>query len=83
MIQSRTELRRTIQRAEMIASRVDYPSHKLTIGERREIAGVLRDLADVARRAFDPLARHDWGAEPREPRDTDDVPGLFPPGDAA
>ena len=77
MIESKTELRTAISAAEMIASRLEYPAHRLTIGERRAIAATLRDLADIARRAFDPEARHDWGVIPREPRASDDVPGLF------
>ncbi|WP_353268336.1 hypothetical protein [Gemmatimonas sp.] len=77
MIQSKTELRAAIQAAEMIAARLDYPAHRLTIGERRVIAQTLRDLADVARRAFDPYARNDWAAEPKEPTEADDAPGLF------
>jgi hypothetical protein len=81
MIESKSDLRAAISAAEMIASRLDYPSHKLTMGERRAIAVTLRDLADIARRAFDPEARHDWGVIPREPRASDDVPGLF--GDVA
>jgi hypothetical protein len=81
MIASRTALRAAIQTAEMIASRLDMPGHKLTVGERRVIAALLRDLADIGRRAFDPDARHDWGILPRPPRADDDVPGLF--GDAA
>ena len=78
MIQSKTELRAAIATAEAIASRVDMPNHKLTIGERRVVAQTLRDLADIGRRAFDPDARSDWGVIPRQPRDEDDTPGLFP-----
>lgn len=81
MIESKSELRAAIGAAEQIASRLDYPAHKLSMGERRAIAATLRDLADIARRAFDPEARHDWGVIPREPRPADDVPGLF--GEAA
>lgn len=77
MIQSKAELRAAIQTAEMIAGRIEMPGHKGTLGERRVIAQTLRDLADVARRAFDPHARHDWAAIPREPEDSDDVPELF------
>lgn len=81
MIQSKTELRTAIQAAEMVAARLDMPGHKLTMGERRVIAALLRDLADIGRRAFDPDARHDWGIIPRPTRETDDAPGLF--GEAA
>ena len=76
-IASKTELRAAIGAAEMIAARLDMPNHRLTIGERRVIAATLRDLADVARRAFDPYARHDWAVTPRETREADDAPGLF------
>lgn len=81
MIQSKTELRVAIHAAEQIAGRLEFPAHKLTMGERRVIAATLRDLADIGRRAFDPDARHDWGILPRPVRETDDVPGLF--GEAA
>ena len=77
MIQSKTELRIAIQTAETIASRVDLPAHKLTMGERRVIAQTLRDLAEIGRRAFCPEARTDWAIVPREPRDHDNTPGLF------
>jgi len=77
MIGSRSELRAAIQAAEMIAGRLEYPAHRISMGERRVIAAILRDLADIGRRAFDPDARHDWGVIPREPRGDDDVPGLF------
>lgn len=78
MIQSKTELRVAIQAAEQIASRLEYPAHKLSMGERRVIAATLRDLADIGRRAFCPDARTDWSIVPREPREHDDTPGLFP-----
>ena len=77
MIQSKTELRAAIRAAEMIAARLEFPAHKVSMGERRVIAATLRDLADVARRAFDPYARHDWAVTPRETREADDAPGLF------
>lgn len=77
MIQSKTELRVAIQTAETIAGRVEMPGHRLTIGERRVLAQLLRDLADIGRRAFDPDARHDWAVIPRTPREADEVPGLF------
>lgn len=77
MIQSKSELRAAISAARMIAGRLEMPNHKLTIGERRAIAGTLRDLADIGARAFDPDARHDWGIIPREPKADDDAPGLF------
>lgn len=77
MIQSKTELRTAIQAAEMVASRLDLPAHRLTLGERRVIAALLRDLADIGRRAFCPDARTDWSIVPRDPRPQDDTPGLF------
>ena len=71
------ELRTAIQQAEMCASRLTMRGHHLTIGERAVIAGLLKDLAGVARRAFDPAARIDMAAEPREPREDDTAPMLF------
>lgn len=78
MIQSKADLRECISRAEQIASRLEYPAHKVSLGERRVIAALLRDLADIGRRAFCPDARTDWAIVPREPREQDDTPGLFP-----
>ena len=82
MIQDPQHLRRAIQDAEAIAARVAFRGHHLSRGERELIATLLRDLAEVARRAFDPHARNDWTARPREPEDGDDVPGLFADGAA-
>ncbi len=71
------ELRTAIQAAEMVASRLTMRGHHLTIGERTVIARLLQDLAGVARRAFDPAARIDMAAEPREPREDEPLPTLF------
>jgi hypothetical protein len=71
------ELRAAITQAEMCASRLTMRGHHLTIGERAVIAHLLKDLAGVARRAFDPAARIDMAAEPREPREDDTAPMLF------
>ena len=71
------ELRTAITAAEMVASRLTMRGHHLTIGERTVIARLLQDLAGVARRAFDPAARIDMAAEPREPRADDTAPMLF------
>lgn len=71
------ELRAAITQAEMCASRLTMRGHHLTIGERGVIAHLLKDLAGVARRAFDPAARIDMAAEPREPREDDTAPMLF------
>jgi hypothetical protein len=76
------ELRAAITQAEMCASRLTMRGHHLTIGERAVIARLLTDLAGVARRAFDPYARHDMSAEPRELREDDTAPGLFDEGAA-
>ena len=71
------ELRAAIRNAEMCAGRLTMRGHHLTIGERAVIARLLTDLAGVARRAFDPAARIDMAAEPRETRDDDTAPMLF------
>lgn len=71
------ELRAAISQAEMCAGRLTMRGHHLTIGERAVIARLLKDLAGVARRAFDPTARLDMAAEPREVRDDDTAPMLF------
>ncbi len=76
MIQSGTELRQAIKDAEFIASRLGLPHHKPTLGERRAIALLLGDLADIGRRVFDPVARRDWSVIPREPREEDEPLGL-------
>ena len=76
------ELRTAITAAEMVASRLTMRGHHLTIGERTVIARLLQDLAGVARRAFDPYARHDMSVEPRAVREDDTAPGLFDEGAA-
>lgn len=78
MIRSRTALRRAIQDAETVAARVALPGHRLTLGERRVIATLLRQLADVGRRAFDPEAREDWSVVPVEPTAASTAAWLFP-----
>lgn len=78
MIQDPADLRQKIKDAEAIAARLEFRGLNMNLGERRVIALLLRDLADIARRAFDPNARRDWSIIPREPRDEDDVPGLWP-----
>lgn len=55
MIQTKTELRKAIQRAETHAALLKQPGHTLrNIGEREQIADLLVDLAEICRRAFDP-----------------------------
>ena len=78
MIQDPADLRQKIRDADVIASRLEFRGMTLNLSERRVVAILLRDLADVARRAFDPNARRDWSLIPREPREEDDVPGLWP-----
>jgi hypothetical protein len=80
-ITTNADLRTAITSAEHVAARLTMRGHKLTMGERAVIAHLLRDLADVARRAFDPVARHDMSVEPRAVRDDDTAPSLF--GEAA
>ena len=80
MIRTKAELRKTIQTAELTASLLRQTGfHRLGTEERRRIAGLLESLAEVARRAFDPVARHDWSAVPAsEPIDgPEDHPALF------
>jgi hypothetical protein len=81
-ITTKADLRTAITAAEMIAGRMGYPGHKLTMGERRVVARLMRDLAGIARRAFDPYARHDMSVEPRELREDDTAPMLFDEGAA-
>lgn len=77
-IRSRTQLRHAIRDAETIAGRIEMPSHRLTLGEKRVIARLLRALAGVGRRAFDPEARDDWSADPVTPTEDSRAPFLFP-----
>lgn len=70
-------LRARIIDAETMAGRLEYPGLTMNLSERRIVAMLLRDLADIGRRAFDPHARHDWSVIPREPDDESDAPGLF------
>lgn len=79
-ITTNSELRTAIKQAEMCAARLTMRGHHLTIGERAVIARLLQDLAGVARRAFDPYARHDMSVEPREVREDDTAPMLFDEG---
>ena len=78
MIQDPADLRQKIRDAEQIAARLEFRGLTMNMGERRVVSQLLRDLADVARRAVDPNARRDWSVIPREPVDGDDVPGLWP-----
>jgi len=78
MIQDPAHLRQAIKDAEQIAARLEFRGLTMSLGERRVVSQLLRDLADVARRAFDPNARRDWSTIPREPDEDDTVPGLFP-----
>jgi len=81
-IRSRSALRHAILDAETLAGRLEHAGTRLAVGERRAIAGMLRALADVARRAFDPHARHDWAVEPGPVTADADEPGLFPYSEA-
>lgn len=80
MIVGKAELRQAIVDAETLATRIRDEARPLTMAERRTAAFLLQGLAEMARRAFDPHARMDWSVMPREPRDGDDVPGLFRAG---
>ena len=74
MITTRSEARRAIRSAETIAALLVQPGFAtLGRGERRKIAAVLTDLAQLGRRAFDPFARWDAAVEPADLRDVDDA----------
>lgn len=81
MIVGKAELRQAIIDAETLAARMQDDARPLTRAERRTATYLLRELAEMARRSFDPHARSDWGVMPRPPRDTDDMPGVFAAGD--
>lgn len=85
MIVGKQALRSAITDAEGLARRLRDDARPLTGPERRTAAYLLAELAELAemaRRAFDPHARHDWSVMPREPRETDDLPGVFAAGDS-
>lgn len=84
-ITTKSDLRKAIRAAETTAVLLRQPGFvPMTRGTREKIATMLDDLALIARRAFDPFARHDVSVEPAaEPVEgPEDYPGLFP-GDAA
>jgi hypothetical protein len=81
MIQDPQHLRAAIRDADAISYKLEQPV-KFSAAERRHVAQLLRGLADIARRAFEPNARRDWSVVPREPTEDDDAPGLFPKGGA-
>ena len=82
MIVGKQALRSAITDAEGLARRLREDARPLTGPERRTAAYLLAELAEMARRAFDPHARHDWSVMPRVPRDDDDIPGVFAAGES-
>lgn len=85
MITTKSDLRRTIRAAETTAVLLRQPGHvPMTRGAREKIAAMLEDLAIVARRAFDPFARHDLSVEPAAElvEGPEDHPELFDGGSA-
>jgi hypothetical protein len=60
MIRTRTDLKRAIQRAELQGARLLAGHNTGSATERKELGQLLLDLADVARRAYDPNSARDW-----------------------